>query len=219
MFLIFLGGLITAFTIKVEVFPEFSMDMITVTMEYPGASPAEVEESIIRRIEERVAGLAGIKRIDSSAREGFGSVNIEVIKDWDLKKLLDEAGLDYAHTKEGLFKIILTSKGRSALVVAEEVTLYADDKGNPVKLVYFWTEVVSVPDGFKHPANMLRRIAEINDKLRVGNVGITSQGGVFYNSSFWLSTANTQILQDELALAFFTIPDLRKDLLPFVKEE
>jgi multidrug efflux pump subunit AcrB len=90
MFLIFLGGIVTVFTIKVEVFPEFSMDMITVTMEYPGASPAEVEEAIIRRIEERVAGLAGIKRIDSSAREGFGSVNIEVIKDWDLKKLLDE---------------------------------------------------------------------------------------------------------------------------------
>ena len=55
-----------------------------------GASPAEVEEAVLRRIEEKVAGLAGIKRIDSNAQEGYGAVTIEVIKNWDLKKLLEE---------------------------------------------------------------------------------------------------------------------------------
>jgi multidrug efflux pump subunit AcrB len=59
-------------------------------MEYPGASPAEVEEAIVRRIEEKVAGLAGIKRIDSVARESFATVTIEVMNDWDLQELLDE---------------------------------------------------------------------------------------------------------------------------------
>ena len=90
MILLLVGGAITAMTIKLEVFPEFSMDRISITTEYIGASPAEVEEAIIRRIEENVAGLAGIKRIDSSAREGFGTVIIEVMKDWDLQTLLDE---------------------------------------------------------------------------------------------------------------------------------
>lgn len=89
MFLI-LAGIITGVTIKLEIFPETSLDSISISMEYPGASPAEVEEAIIRRIEERLAGLAGIKRIDSTAWEGFGTVTIEVIKDWDLQKLLDE---------------------------------------------------------------------------------------------------------------------------------
>lgn len=89
LFLVF-TGVITGLTIKLEVFPEFSLDRISINTEYIGASPAEVEESIIRRIEERVAGLAGIKRIDSTAREGFGTVMIEVMKDWDLKTLLDE---------------------------------------------------------------------------------------------------------------------------------
>jgi multidrug efflux pump subunit AcrB len=37
-----------------------------------------------------VAGLAGIERIDSNASEGSGTVAIEVMKDWDVKKLLDE---------------------------------------------------------------------------------------------------------------------------------
>ena len=90
MFFLLAGGAITAMTIKLEVFPEFSMDRISITTEYIGASPAEVEEGIIRRIEENVAGLAGIKRIDSSAREGFGTVIIEVMKNWDLQTLLDE---------------------------------------------------------------------------------------------------------------------------------
>jgi multidrug efflux pump subunit AcrB len=90
MIFILLAGAVTGLTMKLEVFPETSLDQISVGMAYPGASPAEVEEAIVRRIEENVAGLAGIKRIDSVAREGFGSVTIEVMKDWDLKELLDE---------------------------------------------------------------------------------------------------------------------------------
>jgi multidrug efflux pump subunit AcrB len=68
MVFLLLVGAITGLTMKLEVFPEFSLDRISITTEYRGASPAEVEEGIIRRIEEKIAGLAGIKRIDSTAR-------------------------------------------------------------------------------------------------------------------------------------------------------
>ena len=91
MIFLLLAGAITGLTMKLEVFPESSLDRISITTVYTGASPAEVEEGVIRLIEEKVAGLAGIKRIDSVARESFGSVTIEVMKDWDLKTLLDEA--------------------------------------------------------------------------------------------------------------------------------
>jgi multidrug efflux pump subunit AcrB len=90
MIFLLVAGTVTGITMKLEVFPETSLDRISISMAYPGASPAEVEEAIVRRIEENVAGLAGIKRIDSVAREGFGTVNIEVMADWDLKELLDE---------------------------------------------------------------------------------------------------------------------------------
>ena len=90
MLFLLLAGTFTGLTMKLEVFPETSLDRISISTAYPGASPAEVEEAIVRRIEENVAGLAGIKRIDSQAREGFGSVSIEVMKDWDLQELLDE---------------------------------------------------------------------------------------------------------------------------------
>ncbi|MBW1776116.1 MAG: efflux RND transporter permease subunit [Deltaproteobacteria bacterium] len=90
MIFFLLAGGVTAFTMKVEVFPEISTDRISVTTAYPGASPEEVEEGVLRLVEEKVAGLSGIKRIDSIAREGFGAVTIEVMNDWDIKQLLDD---------------------------------------------------------------------------------------------------------------------------------
>ena len=44
MFFLLLAGVVTGATIKLEVFPEISLDLITITVEYPGASPSEVEE-------------------------------------------------------------------------------------------------------------------------------------------------------------------------------
>ena len=90
MIFVLIAGVVTGITMNMEIFPEGTLDQISISTSYPGASPSEVEEAIIRRIEEKVAGLSGIKRIDSTAREGFGTVAIEVIKDWDLKSLLDE---------------------------------------------------------------------------------------------------------------------------------
>ncbi len=89
MFLV-LAGIFTLFSIKIEVFPETSLDKISITTEYPGASPSEVEEAVTRRIEEQVAGLSGIKRIDSTSYEGVSVVIVEVIKGWDVQELLDE---------------------------------------------------------------------------------------------------------------------------------
>ncbi len=90
MAFVLLAGIVTGITMKMEVFPESTLDQISIITAYPGASPAEVEEAVIRRIEEKVAGLSGIKQIDSTARESFGTVNLEVMKGWDLKSLLDE---------------------------------------------------------------------------------------------------------------------------------
>jgi len=90
MFFILIGGVFVGAGIKLEVFPETSMDLIVINAFYPGASPEEVESAVVRRIEESVAGLAGVKRLSANVRESVGSVTIEVIKDWDLKKLVSE---------------------------------------------------------------------------------------------------------------------------------
>ncbi|MBF0303254.1 MAG: efflux RND transporter permease subunit [Desulfamplus sp.] len=85
MLFFLVGGLIVATNIRQEVFPEFEMDMVNVSVVYPGASPEEVERGIILAIEEAVQGVDGVKEINSKASEGMAMVNIEVLEGTDTK--------------------------------------------------------------------------------------------------------------------------------------
>ena len=77
MLLIVVGGLISMRTIRMEISPDMSVDIIMVTVPYLGASPVEVEEGVCVRVEEAIEGIEGIKRLTSTASEGFGSIVIE----------------------------------------------------------------------------------------------------------------------------------------------
>ena len=88
--MIIAGGLLTVPTIKKEIFPEFATDMITVSVEYLGAAPEEVEESICIRIEEEIYDLDGIKKLVCVANEGIGVINVQLVPGTDDRKLLDD---------------------------------------------------------------------------------------------------------------------------------
>ncbi len=79
MMVLLVGGLIKAFSIKQEIFPEVSLDMIQVQVAYPGAGPEEVEEGIILKIEDNITSVDGIKEITSKASEGMGVVTAELL--------------------------------------------------------------------------------------------------------------------------------------------
>jgi len=78
-----LGGLLFLTQVKKEVFPEFALDIVTVVVPYPGASPAEVERGITKVIEENVRGIDGVKTVTSTSSEGAASVVIELQLDTD----------------------------------------------------------------------------------------------------------------------------------------
>ena len=84
------GGAITLIDLKKEIFPEFSLDTISITMDYRGAAPEEVEESICVRIEEAIQGLIGIKKMTATAREGSASIVVEVLADQDVRRVLED---------------------------------------------------------------------------------------------------------------------------------
>jgi multidrug efflux pump subunit AcrB len=90
MFVLLLGGIAGSILIKKEVFPDFNLDKVEVVVEYPGASPEEVEKSIILVIEDSVEGLDGIDEIQSKASEGRGLVSIEMVKGYNLDKLAQD---------------------------------------------------------------------------------------------------------------------------------
>ena len=90
MLILIIGGVASYVTVKRELFPTFSLDLVTVRVPYLGASPEEVEESVILRIEEAIQSVDGIKEMNSVAQEGFGSVNVTVEKGYDIGKIKDE---------------------------------------------------------------------------------------------------------------------------------
>ena len=90
MVFVIAAGLLSLSTIKVEFFPEMSLDVITVTVPYRGASPSEVEQGVTLRVEEAVASVDGIKRITSTSAEGASLVVIEVEEYADPSEVLDD---------------------------------------------------------------------------------------------------------------------------------
>ena len=84
-------GTISLAVMHREVFPEFDLEIILVTVPYPGASPEEVEEGICQKIEESVRSITNIKKQYSVAREGAGTVVLELEADVpDVQKVLNE---------------------------------------------------------------------------------------------------------------------------------
>ena len=90
MVFIIVAGVFTVVKMRREMFPQFALDMIYISVAYPGSSPEEVEEGICIKIEERIEGIDGIDRITSTARENFGEVLTELESGADAQKVLDE---------------------------------------------------------------------------------------------------------------------------------
>ncbi|MFH2007850.1 MAG: efflux RND transporter permease subunit [bacterium] len=84
------GGLYMSTRIKQEVFPEFEMDIVRITVVYPGASPEEVETGILLSIENVLRGLDGIKILRATAHEGVGVVVAELYEDADRQRVYQE---------------------------------------------------------------------------------------------------------------------------------
>ncbi|MCA9005878.1 MAG: efflux RND transporter permease subunit, partial [Planctomycetaceae bacterium] len=84
-------GLVSLMMMRREVFPEFELEIILVSVPYPGASPDEVEEGICQKMEEAVRAIDGIKKMTSIANEGSGSIVLELRADVpDVQKILNE---------------------------------------------------------------------------------------------------------------------------------
>ena len=79
--------------IKKESFPAFIRHQIQVQVPYRGATPEEVEQGVILRIEEAVKSIEGVKEIRSFAGEGSGSVNIDLDAGADVAAKMDEVKL------------------------------------------------------------------------------------------------------------------------------
>jgi multidrug efflux pump subunit AcrB len=90
MLVLLIGGMITALRIKKEVFPDFDLSTVTVSVAYSGASPEEVERGIVLAVEENIRGLEGVKEVTSRASEGRATISAELLEDADEQKVYQD---------------------------------------------------------------------------------------------------------------------------------
>ncbi len=90
MGVIAVGGLLTLPSITREVMPDITPDLVTIQVAYPGADPGEIESTIVERIEERLDGLVGVRRVTSTASEGVGQVILELTSRADPQRTLED---------------------------------------------------------------------------------------------------------------------------------
>lgn len=87
---IIFGGMLSFMSMGKEVFPTIPVNYMGITVGWPGASPKEVEEQIIIRIEDALADMHDVERINSTAGEGFARIQIESNPKADLADFLNE---------------------------------------------------------------------------------------------------------------------------------
>ncbi|MGB0714515.1 MAG: efflux RND transporter permease subunit [Phycisphaerae bacterium] len=90
MLLFIVGGLIVTGRIKQEVYPSYELDIVNFNMALPGATPEEVEEGILLPAEEAVRGLEVVKKIESTSKEGSGSMAVELLENSDPNRALQD---------------------------------------------------------------------------------------------------------------------------------
>lgn len=82
-------GVVSYVFIQRQMFPNFEINYIRIQASYPGASPQEIEESILLKVEESLKDVVGIKKTVSRANRGGGSISLEVDVHQDLNLVLD----------------------------------------------------------------------------------------------------------------------------------
>jgi multidrug efflux pump subunit AcrB len=165
--------------IPLEVFPEFERDLVNITVTYRGASPEEVEEAAIIRIEESISGLNGIESITSSAFEGQGLVRIEVQKGRNPREVLDD----------------IKNK-------VDAISSFPDEVDSPIFSVQeFRREVISVVVAADIPEESLRKLGErVRDDII--NLPEVTQADLMGVRPFEISIEMNDLILEQFNLTF-----------------
>ncbi|TXI47379.1 MAG: efflux RND transporter permease subunit [Lysobacter sp.] len=89
-FVLCVAGLWGFHSLPVARFPDIAFPMTVITVSQPGATPAQLETEVTRRIEDSVATAPNIKRISSVVTEGLSSTFVEFNLDAELATALDD---------------------------------------------------------------------------------------------------------------------------------
>ncbi len=110
-FIIF--GVFGALKMKSSFFPLTDANKINITVNYPGASPAEIEEGVVLKIEDNLRGLTGIDRVTSTSNENNAKITIETIKGYNIDVILSDV-------KNAVDRVPSYPTGMEPIIIAKE---------------------------------------------------------------------------------------------------
>ncbi len=90
MAIVVVGGALSASSMPQKTFPEFALDSVSISVAYSGASPTEIQDSIVRPIEDELSGVDGIDDITANISEGRGGVTVTFLDGEDIEAKRDE---------------------------------------------------------------------------------------------------------------------------------
>lgn len=90
MIFVLVLGVLSATKMPQQTFPEFTLDVVSISVAYPGASAGEIQESIVRPIEEKLASVSEIDEITATIAEGRGGVTVTFQNGQDMDRMLDK---------------------------------------------------------------------------------------------------------------------------------
>ena len=107
-------GVMGAKSLRSSFFPLSESRNVTINITYPGASPEEMEEGIVLKIEDNLQGLVGIDRFTSTSSENSAVVKVEVLKGYDVGVVLDDI-------KNAVDKVPSFPSGMEPPVISKEI--------------------------------------------------------------------------------------------------
>jgi multidrug efflux pump subunit AcrB len=108
----FVFGIIGILSLKSSYFPLTETKIITISVAYPGASPQEIEEGVVLKIEDNLKGLKGIDRVTSVSKENSGTITVEIEKGENIDFMLLEV-------KNAVDRVPSFPTGMEPLIVAK----------------------------------------------------------------------------------------------------
>ena len=183
-----LFGLLALTTIPIQLTPDVRKPIITITTNWSGASPAEIEREIINEQEEVLRGLQGVERMTSRSRNGQGSVTLR----FGIGQNMDRA-------------LLLVSNR------LDRVTSYPDEADEP-RLGTSGSEdnpiawfIINRVDGNERPIHTYRDLIEDTVQDRLERVSGVSQINVFGGSERELQVT---VDPNRMARYQLTIPEV-----------
>lgn len=88
--MVVLVGFLSFFQLPKQESPDIIVNLATVTTIYPGASPEKVEQTVTKKLEEKINELQGLNYVSSTSSLGVSFIIVEAKSDVDPKQKWDE---------------------------------------------------------------------------------------------------------------------------------